>query len=64
MNEIAAQLGVHVSTIKAWRHHQGLAPRRTVQPGPRRIRQIIGRDIKRFASREGLTVEWLQPSGH
>lgn len=29
-----------------------------------RLQQIIGRNIERFAGREGLTVEWLQPSGH
>ncbi len=29
-----------------------------------RIQQIIGRNIERFASREGLTAQWLQPSGH
>jgi hypothetical protein len=25
-----------------------------------RLQQIIGRDIERFASREGLTADWVQ----
>lgn len=27
-----------------------------------RLQQIIGRNIKRFASRDGLNVEWARPS--
>ncbi len=29
-----------------------------------RLQQIIASNIKRFASREGLTVNWIQPAAH